>query len=99
MPTCVLHGTNQSARTYPLIPYIHMNLSERGTYESVALNLWVLFAMLVVCVISSPSETTAEFTLISPVRPSMMLSALKSTTVPFAEASCPCRVVMEAWRA
>lgn len=59
----------------------------------------MLFAILVVSVISSPSSTTAEFTLIRPVRPSMMLSELKSRTVLFAEASCCCRVVMEAWRA
>lgn len=54
--------------------------------------------MPVVSVISSPSSTTAEFTLISPVRPSMMPSALKSTTVLFAAASCCCKVVMDAWR-
>lgn len=99
MPTCVLHDTKPVSPTSHTHPVIQRDLVGNESYESCALSLEVLFAIPVVSVISSPSSTTAEFTLIRPVRPSMMPSALKSTTVLFAEASCCCRVVMEAWRA
>lgn len=100
-PTVVLHSTkpvSPTCRAHSLTPRQRQAIDEE-TYESVALNLVVSFATCVVFVISSPSWTTAEFTLIRPVMPSMMPSALKSATVLFAVASWSCKVVMEPWRA